>query len=84
MASTYSVTEAQANLPALIRKAENQPVVITRREKVVGYLLSTERMESILETLEVMADPAAVKAIADYKAGKTKFYPLSILDEDEN
>ncbi|MBX7157616.1 MAG: type II toxin-antitoxin system Phd/YefM family antitoxin [Verrucomicrobiae bacterium] len=81
MTSTYSITEAQAKLPSLVKKAEDRPIVITRRDKVVGYLLSPERMESILETLEIMADPKAMKAIRDAEAGKGKYYPLSILDE---
>lgn len=81
MGTTYSITEAQARLPALVKKAENNPVIITRRDKVVGYLLSPERMEGILETMEILADPKAMKAIRDYEAGKTKFYPLSVLDD---
>ncbi|MCX6934821.1 MAG: hypothetical protein NTZ01_01270, partial [Verrucomicrobia bacterium] len=64
-----------------VKKAENNPVIITRRDKVVGYLLSPERMEGILETMEILADPKAMKAIRDYEAGKTKFYPLSVLDD---
>jgi antitoxin YefM len=81
MATTYSVTEAQAKLPALVREAEDQLVTITRHDKVVGYLLSPERMESILETLEILANPKAMKAIRDAEAGRTKYYPLSALDE---
>lgn len=81
MTSTYSITEAQAKLPSLVKKAEDRPIVITRRDKVVGYLLSPERMESILETLEIMADPKAMEAIRAAEAGKGKYYPLSILDE---
>jgi len=81
MATTYSVTEAQAKFPAIVREAAEQPVIITRRDKVVGYLLSPERFEAMLETMEVLANPEAMKAIRDYERGKTKFYPLSVLDE---
>jgi prevent-host-death family protein len=81
MATTYSVTEAQAKFPAIVREAAEQPVIITRRDKVVGYLLSPERFEAMLETMEILANPEAMKAIGDYKQGKTKFYPLSVLDE---
>ena len=33
--------------------------------------------------MEILANPEAMKAIRDYEAGKTKFYPLSVLDEKE-
>ena len=64
-----------------MKKAENVPVVITRRDKVVGYLLSPERMEGILETVEILADPKATKAVRSAREGKTKYHALSILDE---
>ena len=83
MATTYSITEAQAKFPALVREAAEHPVVITRRDKVVGYLLSPERFEALLETMEILANPKAMKAIRDYEAGKTKFHPLSVLDKKE-
>lgn len=81
MAITYSVTEAQAGLPSILREAEDQPIIITRRDKTVGYILSPERFEAMLETMEIMANPEAMNAIRDYKAGKTKFLPLDSLDE---
>ena len=86
MATTYSITEAQAKFPAVVREAAEHPVVITRRDKVVGYLLSPERFEAILETMEILANPEAMKAIRYAEEGKAKYHPLSILDEpgDEN
>jgi prevent-host-death family protein len=81
MAITYSVTEAQAGLPSILREAEEQPVIITRRDKAVGYLLSPERFEAMMETMEIMSNPLAMQAIRDHKSGKTKFMPLDVLDE---
>lgn len=81
MAITYSVTEAQAGLPSILREAEEQPIIITRRDKAVGYLISPERFEAMLETMEIMANPLAMQAIRDHKSGKTKFMPLDVLDE---
>ena len=81
MAITYSVTEAQAGLPSILREADEQPVIITRRDKAVGYLLSPERFEAMLETMEIMSNPLAMEAIRDHKSGKTKFMPLDVLDE---
>jgi antitoxin YefM len=78
--STYSITEAQANFPAIVKAAQDRPITITRREKVAGYLISPERMEAILESLELLANPQAMKAIHLYEQGKTKFHPLTALD----
>jgi len=38
-------------------------------------------MEAIAETLEILANPDAMKAIRAHGAGKMKFFPLSSLDE---
>lgn len=81
MAITYSVTEAQAGLPSILREAEEQPVIITRRDKAVGYIISPERFEAMLETMEIMSNPQAMVAIRNYKSGKTKFLPLDALDD---
>ena len=81
MVSTYSVTEAQAQFPALLRKVENDLIGITRRDKTVAYLVSAQRMEAIVETLEIMADPVAMKALRRAREGKGKYYPAAIVDE---
>ncbi len=81
MNSTYSVTEAQTNLPRLLKDAANRSIAIRRHGDVVAYLVSRERMEAILETLEILGNPEAMKAIRSYERGSMKFYPLSSLDE---
>jgi antitoxin YefM len=81
VASTYSVTEAQAALPALLKKAHGELIVITRHDKAVAYVVSAERMAAIAETLEIMADPNAMKAIRRARRGEGKYFPLSALDE---
>ena len=83
MSSTYSVTQAQSNLPSLIRRAEKgEPVRILRRNETVAYLVSRDRMEAIVETLELLSNPEAVKAIGEHRAGKMRLAPLSVLDQD--
>jgi prevent-host-death family protein len=84
MATTYSITEAQAKFPAVVREAAEQPIVITRRDKVVGYLLSPERFEAMLETMEILANPEAMKAIRDAEEGLTEYLPLSVLDDKDD
>ena len=83
MRSTYSVSEAQAQLPMLLKRAENDLIVITRRDKTVAYLVSAQRMEAIVETLEIMADPEAMKALRCARGGKGKYYPVTVLDEPD-
>jgi PHD/YefM family antitoxin component YafN of YafNO toxin-antitoxin module len=79
---SYSVTEAQAALPAILKKAHGELIVVTRREKAVAYIVSAERMAGIVETLEIMADPEAMEAIRQARRGKGKYFPLGALDED--
>jgi PHD/YefM family antitoxin component YafN of YafNO toxin-antitoxin module len=77
MESTYSVTEAQAKLPALLRELPvHSPVALTRHDRTVAYLISKDQMEGIIETMEIMANPEAMQAIRDYEAGRMKFIPL--------
>jgi hypothetical protein len=38
-------------------------------------------MEAIAETLEILANPDAMKAVRAHRARKMKFFPLSSLDE---
>lgn len=84
MKSTYTVSQAQAKLPQLLREAEEGAAVsIRRHDETVAYILSRERMEALVETLEILGNPAAMKAIRDHQAGKTRFVPLSALDEEE-
>lgn len=83
MAATYSVTEAQSQLPSLVREAEEgRPIGITRRDRTVAYLVARDRMEAIVETIEILANPEAMKAIARHRSGKTKFVPLSALGKE--
>jgi antitoxin YefM len=78
------VSEAQSQLPRLLKEAERgEPVCIRRHNQTVAYILSRERMEAIVETLEILGNPEAMRAIGQHRAGKTKFEPLSILDDEE-
>jgi prevent-host-death family protein len=81
--STYSVTQAQSTLPRLVREAESGELVgITRRDETVAYLVSREHLEAIVETMELLANPRARKAIADHRAGRTRFLPLSAINDE--
>ena len=84
MSSTYPISQAQSQLPRLIREAEcHGAVTISRHGDTVAYLVSRDRMEAIVETLEILASPQATKAIANHRAGRVQFKPLSSLAADK-
>lgn len=84
MDSTYSVTQAQTNLPRLIKEAADEgSIAITRHEETVAYLISRGRMDAIMETLDLLGNSAAMKALRDYEQGKTRFLPVSALNGDK-
>jgi hypothetical protein len=66
----------------LIKEAEESGSVrIRRRETTVAFLVSRERMEAIVETLEVLANPAATKAIESHRKGRSKMRSLADLED---
>ncbi|MGA1193141.1 MAG: type II toxin-antitoxin system Phd/YefM family antitoxin [Kiritimatiellia bacterium] len=82
MKSTYSISEAQAKLPSILRDPRATFVPITRHSETVGYLLSKNRMDAIVETMELLADPQAMKAIDKARARKTRYTSLDRIRED--
>ncbi|MGH9380111.1 MAG: type II toxin-antitoxin system Phd/YefM family antitoxin [Thermoanaerobaculia bacterium] len=79
---TYTISAAQSQLPRLVREAEKgRPIAIRRRDETVAYIVSQERLEAMVETMELLANPEARKALEDHRAGKTRFLPLSALDD---
>lgn len=80
MKTTYSITEAQAKLPRLLREAEGVPVTITRHDNTVAYVISKQRMDAITETLELLANPNAMKTLRASKAGKLRYTALNEID----
>lgn len=79
--STVNVTEAQANLPKLIRR---DSFAISRHGKVVGFYLSKDRIEAMIETMELLGDESFMAALREYKSGKMKFKDIDDLDLDED
>ncbi len=82
MKTTYSISEAQAKLPGLVREvAELDAVSITRHGETVAYLISRERLDAVLETVEVLSNADAARALERYRQGKTRFTGLEALDD---
>ena len=75
------MAEAQAKLPRLVES--NETITVRKREETVAFIVPRERMEALLETMEILSNPAAMRAIRRDQSGKGKYLPLSVLDEDE-
>ena len=80
MKSKYSISQGQAQFPALCRRKETTS--ITRNGEVVAFVVPRQRMQALLEQMEILSNPAAMQAIRRAKAVKAKDYTLSLLDED--
>ena len=81
MKTAFDIVEAQARLPKLVRGKET--VSLRENDRTVAFLVPRDRMEALLETMEILASPEAMKAIRRDQSGKGKYLPLSVLDEDE-
>ena len=77
--STVTVSQAQANLPKLIRQ---DSFAISRHGKVVGVFLSKDRMEALVESMELLSVPDFVQALKEHKAGRGKQYAVAKLDAE--
>jgi len=77
MSSTVSFSELQDQAPQGGKRAEqNGSVAACRHGRTVAFVVSRERMEAILETLEIMADESAMRSIRDYESGRIKPKPF--------
>lgn len=78
--STYSISAAQAQFPAVVRAAQTGRLVgVTKHSETVAFVVSRERMESLVETLELLANPKFVRAWRAEKSGQGKSFPASAL-----
>ena len=64
MDSTVTISELQDQAPKVVKRAEkNGSVAVSRHGRTVAFVISRERMEAILETLEIVADKQVMKSI---------------------
>ena len=75
MKTTVSVTEAQKQLPRILKS--DSVVAVTRHDTVAGFFVPRERFEALLETIETLPNPQAMRAIKKFQAGKMKFKSLA-------
>ena len=60
-------------MPKLLKK---DSFTISRHGKVIGVYLSRDRIEALIETMELLGDPSFMKALKEYKAGKMKLVDM--------
>ena len=80
MPDTYNMKEAQAGLTQLCRSGKR--FVIANRNRPVVVAMPVEDFEALMETLDVLADPAAMKAVQSARKDKTKYRLLDLDDEN--
>jgi len=84
MKTTVTTAEAKTNFSRLLRQVEaGETIAISKHDETVAFLVPRARLEALVETMEILGNPAAMKAIREYEAGKLTFHPLSALDADE-
>ena len=69
MITTMSLKELRPGLPKVIARIDGKldRYIVTKRGKPVIVMLSIEDYESLMETLDILADP---KAMADLRKGE--------------
>ena len=75
--STYTVSQAQARLPSLIKE---DSFAISVHGVVKGFYLSKPTLEAMLESLELLEKPEFAAAVKAHQSGKAKTYTLEELD----
>ena len=77
---TLSVSKAQSGLPKLCR--DKKAILITTHEKPISVLLPIEDYEALIETMDLLANPTAMRTLRAAKAGKLKYRRMNLDNED--
>lgn len=80
MNSIYPISEVQAKLSRLCK--EGNRFVISNRNTPVMVALPVEEFDALMETLDVLSDPKAMKAIQRAEAGQGSYKALDLDDEN--
>ena len=79
MCPTLSIAQAQRSLPKLCRS--KKPVLITSRDRPVSVLLPIGCYEALIETIDLLSNPQAMRTLRAAKAGTLKYRRLDLDDE---
>jgi len=74
MKAKYSVSRGQAQFPTLCRRNETTP--ITGNGEVGAFIVPRSRMPALLEQMEILANPEAMKPFAAPKPGEPRITRL--------
>jgi prevent-host-death family protein len=84
MKTTVTAADARAHFSRLLRHVEaGETIAISKRDETVAFLIPRARLEALVETMEILGNADARRAIEQHEAGRLSFHPLSALDEDE-
>jgi prevent-host-death family protein len=82
MQETYTIKTLRRGAAAAVKSAASGKLVtITRREKPVAVMMSHARLGALVETMEILANPKAMKVLRDARAGRTRYTPLDKLPD---
>ena len=54
---------------------------VGRHGKIVGMYLSRDRIEALIESMELLSNSEFARALKDYESGRMKFYDVDDLDK---
>ncbi len=74
------VHKAQQQLPKLCRSGK--AYLITNHDQPAAVLMSIDDYEALMETMDILANPKAMKALRAAGAGKLKYKELKLDDEN--
>jgi len=76
--STYTISQAQARLPSLIKE---DSFAISVHGEVKGFYLSRQRLEAMIESIELLENPDFTVALKAHQSDKSKTYTVEQLDQ---
>jgi PHD/YefM family antitoxin component YafN of YafNO toxin-antitoxin module len=77
--NTLTISRAQAGLPRLCNSGKS--FLITNRDKPAAVLLPIADYESLIETMDLLSNPQAMKVLRAVKAGRLSYQNLNLDDE---
>lgn len=80
MKTSYSIAAGQKNFPEVVAASEKgEPIAIERHGETVAYVISKDRFDAVLETMELLSNQEFVETLRTYEAGETKWTSLEDL-----
>ena len=80
MKTSYSIAAGQKNFPEVVAASEKGELIsIERHGETVAYVISKDRFDAVLETMELLSNQEFVETLRTYEAGETKWTSLEDL-----